>query len=51
MSRARFTLLLVAALAAICGAFYLSSQRNLQRDSRGASLFPTLAPSSIPSPK
>jgi hypothetical protein len=44
MSRARFTLLLVAALAAICGAFYLSSQRNLQRDSRGASLFPTLAP-------
>ena len=44
MSRARFTLLLVAALAAICGAFYLSSQRNLQRDSRGAPLFPTLAP-------
>ena len=44
MSRARFTLLLVAALAAICGAFYLSSQRNLQTDSRGASLLPTLAP-------
>jgi len=44
MTRARFMLLLVAALAAICGAFYLSSQRNLQRDSRGAPLFPTLAP-------
>jgi hypothetical protein len=44
MTRTRFTLLLVAALVAICGAFYLSSQRNLQRDTRGAPLFPTLAP-------
>jgi hypothetical protein len=44
MSRARFTLLLVAALATICGALYLSSQRTLQRDTRGAPLFPTLAP-------
>jgi hypothetical protein len=44
MSRARFTLLLVAALAVICGAFLLSSQRNLQSDTRGAALFPTLAP-------
>jgi hypothetical protein len=44
MSRSRFTLLLVAALVAICGAFYLSSQRNLQRDTRGAPLFPTLGP-------
>ena len=44
MTRARFMLLLVAALAAICGAFYLSSQRNLQSDTRGAALFPTLAP-------
>ena len=44
MSRTRFTLLLVAALVAISGAFYLSSQRNLQRDTRGAPLFPTLAP-------
>lgn len=44
MTRARFTLLLVAALVAICGAFYLSSQRNLQRDTRGAPLFPALAP-------
>jgi hypothetical protein len=44
MSRTRFSVLLVAALIAICGAFYLSSQRNLQRDTRGAPLFPTLAP-------
>ena len=44
MTRARFTMLMVAALLAICGAFYLSSQRNLQRDTRGAPLFPTLAP-------
>jgi hypothetical protein len=44
MSRTRFSVLLVAALVAICGAFYLSSQRNLQRDTRGAPLLPTLAP-------
>ncbi len=44
MSRARFTLLLVAALAVICAAFYLSSRRNLQSDTRGGALFPTLAP-------
>lgn len=44
MTQTRFTLLLVAALVAICGAFYLSSQRNLQRDTLGAPLFPTLAP-------
>jgi hypothetical protein len=44
MTQTRFTLLLVAALVAICGAFYLSSQRNLQRDTQGAPLFPTLAP-------
>jgi hypothetical protein len=44
MTRTRFTWLLVAALVAICGAFYLSSQRNLQKDTRGAPLFPTLAP-------
>jgi hypothetical protein len=44
MTRARFTLLLIAAIAAIFGAFYLSSQRNLQSDTRGAALFPTLAP-------
>jgi hypothetical protein len=44
MTRARFTWLAVAALVAICGAFYLSSERNLQKDTRGAPLFPTLAP-------
>jgi hypothetical protein len=44
MTRTRFTTLMVAALLAICGAFYLASQRNLQRDTRGAPLFPTLAP-------
>jgi hypothetical protein len=44
MSRTRFTLLVVAALAALCGALYLSSQRNLPADAHGAPLFPTLAP-------
>jgi hypothetical protein len=44
MSRTRFSVLLVAALVAICGAFFLSSQRNLQKDTRGAPLLPTLAP-------
>jgi hypothetical protein len=42
MSRSRFATLLVAALLAICGALYLSSQRNLSRDTRGAPLFPSL---------
>jgi hypothetical protein len=44
MTRSRFAILIVAALVAICGAFYLASQRNLQRDVRGAPLFPTLGP-------
>jgi hypothetical protein len=43
MSRTRFTLLLIAALVAIGAAVYLSSQRNLQTDTGGAPLFPTLA--------
>ena len=43
MSRARFTLILLAALAALCGALFLNSQRNLPADARGAPLFPTLA--------
>ena len=42
MSRSRFGVLLIAALLAICGAFYLSSQRNLARDTRGAPLVPAL---------
>jgi hypothetical protein len=44
MSRRRFIVLLVGALVAICGALYLSSQRNLPRDTQGASLLPSLAP-------
>ncbi|HEY2144962.1 MAG TPA: hypothetical protein VGH12_02750, partial [Steroidobacteraceae bacterium] len=43
MSKRRFTVLLVAALAAICAALYSSSRRNLQSDSHGVNLFPTLA--------
>lgn len=44
MSRARFGLILTAALIAICGALYLSSQRSLQRDTQGVLLLPALAP-------
>ena len=44
MSRTRFGLILAAALIAICGAFYLSSQRSLQRDTQGVLLLPALAP-------
>jgi hypothetical protein len=40
MSRQRFISLVVAALLAISGALYLSTQRNLQRDSRGVALLP-----------
>ena len=43
MSRQRFISLVVAALLAISGALYLSTQRNLQRDSRGVALLPYLA--------
>jgi hypothetical protein len=43
MSRQRFIALLVAAALAISGALYLSTQRNLQRDTHGAGLIPTLA--------
>jgi hypothetical protein len=43
MSRQRFLALTIAALLAISGALYLSSQRNLPRDSHGALLLPTLA--------
>jgi hypothetical protein len=42
MSRQRFISLVVAALLAISGALYLSTQRNLQRDSHGAALLPDL---------
>lgn len=43
MSRQRFIVLLVAAALAISGALYLSTQRNLQRDTHGAGLIPSLA--------
>ena len=43
MSRRRFLALLVAAAIAISGALYLSSQRNLPRDSHGGALLPSLA--------
>jgi hypothetical protein len=42
MSRRRFVILLIAAVLAISGALYLSTQRNLPRDSRGAALLPGL---------
>jgi Domain of unknown function (DUF4340) len=43
MSRQRFIALLVAAALAISGAMYLSSQRNLQKETRGGMLLPTLS--------
>jgi hypothetical protein len=43
MSRQRFIALIVAAVLAISGALYLSSQRNLRRDTHGAALMPSLA--------
>jgi hypothetical protein len=44
MSRQRFALLLIAALVAICSAFYLTTQRNPARETEGgAALLPSLA--------
>ena len=43
MSRQRFISLVIAALLAISGALYLSTQRNLPRDSHGVALLPYLA--------
>jgi hypothetical protein len=43
MSRRRFLTLLIAAVLAISGALYLSTQRNSPRDSRGGALLPGLA--------
>jgi hypothetical protein len=43
MSRQRFIALMVAALVAISGALYLSTQRNLPRDPHGLALLPSLA--------
>ena len=43
MSRQRFIALVVAAVLAISGALYLSTQRNLPRDVHGTALLPSLA--------
>jgi hypothetical protein len=43
MSRQRFVLLLIAAIVAISGALYLSTQRNPQRAAQGVELLPSLA--------
>jgi uncharacterized protein DUF4340 len=43
MNRQRFIALMVAALLAISGALYLSTQRNLPRDPHGAPFLPALA--------
>jgi hypothetical protein len=43
MNRQRFIVLMVAALLAIAGALYLSTQRNLPRDPHGLALLPALA--------
>jgi Domain of unknown function (DUF4340) len=43
MSRQRLIALMVAALVAISGALYLSTQRNLPRDLQGSALLPSLA--------
>jgi Domain of unknown function (DUF4340) len=42
MSRQRFIALAVAAVLAICGALYLSAQRNLPADPHGSALLPSL---------
>jgi hypothetical protein len=42
MSRQRFIALIVAAVLAISGALYLSTQRNPPRDTHGAALLPAL---------
>jgi hypothetical protein len=42
MSRQRFIVLLVAALAAICVALFVSSRRNVESDSHGVILLPSL---------
>jgi hypothetical protein len=43
MTRRRLIVLMVAALVAISGALYLSTQRNLARDPRGSAFLPSLA--------
>jgi hypothetical protein len=43
VSKQRFVALMIAALVAISGALYLSTQRNLPRDPHGLALLPSLA--------
>jgi hypothetical protein len=43
MNRQRFIAVMIAALLAISGALYLSTQRNLPRDPQGLALLPSLA--------
>jgi hypothetical protein len=43
MRRQRFVAMVIAALLAISGALYLSTQRNLPRDPRGVALLPYLS--------
>jgi hypothetical protein len=43
MNRQRFIAVMIAALLAISGALYLSTQRNLQHDPHGLALLPPLA--------
>jgi len=43
MNRQRFIAVMIAALLAISGALYLSTQRNLPRDPHGLALLPALA--------
>jgi hypothetical protein len=43
MNRQRFMAVMIAALLAISGALYLSTQRNLPRDPHGLALLPSLA--------
>jgi hypothetical protein len=43
MTRQRFVLLLIAALAVISGALYSSARRNLPREAQGVALLPSLA--------
>ena len=43
MNRQRFIALMIAALLAISGALYLSTQRNLPRDPHGMALLPALS--------
>jgi uncharacterized protein DUF4340 len=43
MNRQRFIAVMIAALLAISGALYLSTQRNLPRDPHGLALLPSLA--------